>query len=357
MIKKLLLLPGDGIGCSVMAATLPLFKLLLPDTILIEGDIGTQFWQDEKMSIPGRTWKLINEADAILLGATTNVTTSDDSNYIPPTAELRHGLDLYVNARPFFNIKPGSKEFNFCIIRENSEGLYAGLDYSPLSESVLNLVQKKPQWRALQAKDASAKICLQTKAGLERIFHYAFAYAEKHSKTKVTFADKSNVMSGSDNFAKNCFENIASQYSDVECEILNVNHVAMNIVKSPESFEVIVAQDMFGDILSNVATGVMGGLGLTPSAHIGENKAYFEPAHGSAPEMELYRPNPSAMFLSIAMMFEHYGYDEYATWIKQSVIEVISDNKVVTFDLEGQASCIQMAAFIISKVKDLKDHD
>jgi isocitrate/isopropylmalate dehydrogenase len=111
---------------------------------------------------------------------------------------------------------------------------------------------------------------------------------------------------------------------------------------------------MTGEVLSGVASGIMGGLGLAPSAHIGESKAYFQPVHGSAPEMQLYRPNPSAMFLAIAMMFEHYGYEDYANWINQAVIDVISDNKVVTYDLDGQASCIQMAAFIIAKVKDFK---
>jgi isocitrate/isopropylmalate dehydrogenase len=130
----------------------------------------------------------------------------------------------------------------------------------------------------------------------------------------------------------------------------------MKIVQKPESFDVIVAENMFGNILSNIASGIMGGLGLGACVNIGETKAYFEPLHGSAPEMELYRPNPSAMFLAISMMFDHYGYDDYAKWIKQAVTEVIQENKVVTYDLGGQASCIQMAAFIINKVQSFKDN-
>ena len=356
-LSSLLVLPGDGIGRVVLEATLPLFELLMPELNINKGDIGWHYWQTEQCAIPKRTWKAIYEADAILLGATTSKAAREAKNYLSPILELRQTLNLYANVRPCIQLKEAGKPYHFCIIRENSEGLYAGLDYSPVPDELLGFVTNHSEWKTLNNEQSSMTIRLQTRAGLERIFHYAFSYAIKHDLNQVTLADKPNVLRQSGDFARRCFESVAKRYPNIKINIMNVDAVAMKLVLKPETFGVIVAENMFGDILSDVGAAVMGGLGLAPSANIGNEFAYFEPVHGSAPSMSLDKPNPTAMFLSIALMFERFGFEDFSAWIHQAVRHVIAKGQCLTYDLNGSASCNEMAQAIIQQIKIIKSNN
>lgn len=358
----LAVLPGDGIGEEVTLAAIPVFSALNIPVKLSFGDVGWPFWQAEGNSIPDRTWQLVHQVDATLLGAATSKPhreakaelarelQKEPLHYVSPIIQLRQALDLFANVRPCFNIKGEGDNFNFCIIRENTEGLYAGFDYHPLPPSLQNLLAEKPAWKNKAPYDLSCSLRLQTKSGLKRLFEFAFEYADKKNMLQVTLADKPNVLRQSGAFAREIFESIAMRYPHVQAEILNVDAVALWMIRRPQQFGVIVAENMFGDILSDVGAGLMGGLGFAPSANMGEKGCYFEPVHGSAPRMPKNRANPSAMFLTIALLLEHFAYLEEAERIKKAVAQVVKLRQKVTYDLGGNATTQEMARAVINSV-------
>tara|TARA_Y100001947_G_C10346123_1_gene307887 strand:- start:1745 stop:3568 length:1824 start_codon:yes stop_codon:yes gene_type:complete len=357
--KKIAVLPGDGIGIEVTHEAVKIFAALGLPIELEFGDIGWAFWQREGNALPQRTLDLIKRTHATLLGAITSMPKREAQTalsahlqaqqyeYLSPIIQLRQQLDLYANVRPCFNIKNNLKAFNLVIIRENTEGLYAGFDYHPLPQTLHNLLHAHPKWRAYDATNISATLRLQSQAGLLRLYRFAFAYADTHGFKRVTLADKPNVLRQSSAFAREFFEQVAQDYPHIQAEILNVDAVALWLVRRPEAFGVVVAENMFGDILSDVGAGVMGGLGFAPSANVGEKYTYFEPVHGSAPRVSAGQANPSAMFLTCAMLLRHLGYQSEACDIEQAVSEVVNTGKYVTYDVGGRATTADMASAII----------
>lgn len=356
---KIAVLPGDGIGCDVTHAALPVFDALNVPVDLHFADIGWSCWRAAGDPVPAKTWELIASCDTVLLGATTSMPEKEAIEALPPTLralappylspiiQLRQQLDLFANIRPCFNMKEQGSDFNLVVIRENTEGLYAGLDYYPLSDSLAQVINNNPRWKQVTKDNAACSLRLQTEEGLTRLFQLAFQYAQKNGFKRVTFADKPNVLRQSSVFARRIFEDIASQYPDVSHDIHNVDAVGLWLVRRPEAFGVIVAENMFGDILSDVAAGVMGGLGFAPSANLGKKGCYFEPVHGSAPRLHANTANPSAMFLTIGLLLEHFGYHEQSLRIKTAIKEVIRSSKYLTYDLGGTASTKEMADEII----------
>lgn len=363
---KIAVLAGDGIGAEVIEATLPIFSALNIPVNLTLGDIGWSFWQTEGNPIPERTWRLIDKSDTVLLGAITSKPPREaeqeltkklqnqQRHYVSPIIQLRQKLDLYANVRPCFAIKKEDKLFNFCIIRENTEGLYAGFDYHPLPVSLEQLIKQNPTWQNTPKEEISCALRLQSTKGLTRIFEFAFHYAELHQMQRVTFADKPNVLRASGHFARTIFESVAKNYPHIQADILNVDAVALWLVRRPEEFGVVVAENMFADILSDLGAGMMGGLGFAPSANIGMNKTYFEPVHGSAPKIKPNTANPSAMFLTIAMLCDQYGFTEQAQLIQNAVKTVIKKERSLTYDLGGHANTTDMANAIIEECLQTK---
>lgn len=357
---KIAVLPGDGIGAEVLHAALPVFELLNLPVNLQLGDIGWNFWQQEGTPIPARTWDLIHTADVTLLGAVTSKPKREAVNeaggmgstaYLSPILQLRQALDLYANVRPCFSIKKDSPEFNVCIVRENTEGLYAGLDFYPLPQELHGIIQQQSKrWKAVNANEMSATLRLQTKNGWLRIFEFAFAYAVEKKMQRVTFADKPNVLRDSSAFAREHFESVASRYPQIHADILNVDAVALWLVRRPQQFGVIVAENMFADILSDVGAAVMGGLGFAPSANIGQHGTYFEPVHGSGPRMKMNSANPSAMFLTIGLMLEHLGFTQESVHVRQAVTSVVQEETEVTYDLGGNKTTQNMAEAILQRL-------
>lgn len=358
---KIALLPGDGIGEEVLHAAVPVFSALGLNVSLHKAAIGWSCWQQEGNSIPDKTWDLINSCDTALLGAITSKPQREAQNelpaalrcdkqpeYISPIIQLRQRLDLFANVRPCYSFS-ADKGFDFCIIRENTEGLYAGFDYRPIPQPIRDLLQQDPHWSHIAAEEISCSLRLQSRAGLIRIFQFAFKYAQDHGMKRVTLADKPNVLRQSGHFARELFEAIAANYPAIQADILNVDAVALWIIKRPEAFGVIVAENMFADILSDVGAGVMGGLGLAPSGNLGCTKSYFEPVHGSAPHMPAHHANPCAMFLSIAMLLEHFAFTKEAGTIRGAVSRVIQKKQVLTYDLGGCNSTEAMAQAILDQ--------
>ncbi|MBK2027384.1 isocitrate/isopropylmalate dehydrogenase family protein [Allofrancisella guangzhouensis] len=362
-LKKIAILPGDGVGQDVIFATMPVFEALSLDFDFSYGDVGWECWRKEGNPVPQKTWEIINNCDATLLGAITskpyqeavlelpNNLIDDPPIYVSPVIQLRQNLDLFANVRPISNINDRAIDFNLAVIRENTEGLYSGLDYGYLPDEIKSIVSSTSRWQNVNSNEACATLRLQTKFGLERLFKFAFEHARKYGFNKVTLADKPNVMRHSSHFVKTIFDKISSGYKGIAAEILNVDAVGLWLVRRPENFGVIVAENMFGDILSDVGAAVMGGLGFAPSGNYGSKGAYFEPVHGSAPRLSGKNiANPCAMFLTIAMLLDSYNYTAESEKIRKAIKEVIKEGKYLTYDMGGNTSTKEMANRIINLV-------
>jgi 3-isopropylmalate dehydrogenase len=361
--KRICVLPGDGIGIEVMNAALPVFDALELPFDLEFGEIGWECWRREGNTVPDETWSKINRCDATLLGAITSKPLAEteaelplylqgqNRRYVSPVIQLRQNLDLYANVRPVTDLT-GENRFRFVVIRENTEGLYAGLDYGRIPDAFLPLLEAREAvgapWKRRNQEDATITVRLQTRSGLERIFDYAFKYAREHGFARVTFVDKPMVLRHSSAFARDVFEGVARKYPSIEGVIENVDAVALWMVQRPERFAVVVAENMFGDILSDLGAGVMGGLGFAPSGNFGKSGAYFEPVHGSAPaHAGLNKANPSAMFMAIALMLEHLGHSQQARYINAAV-STVSRSSVRTYDMGGSHTTNQVGEAIIA---------
>lgn len=361
-MKKVLVLPGDGIGHEVCEAAIPVIRTLKLPIILSWGEIGWECWKKNGKPIPDATWEKIKQADAVLLGAITSKGKVEAENDLPkhlqgkniiytsPVIQLRQKLGLFANIRPVRNIKEVKNPFLFCVIRENSEGLYSGLDFRGVGSDVSTWL-KHPNLDKYGPEEAVWTVRLQTRFGLERLFSTAFNYARENNLGRVTFADKPNVMRESGHYTASIFYEIASHFPEISADIQNIDAMALWLVRKPQEFGVIVAENMFGDILSDLAAGIMGGLGLAPSANIGSNIAYFEPVHGSAPKMAgKGMANPSAMFYTISLMLRYLGFELESQRINFAVDKVIRDGRIITYDLGGSSTTQQMATSIIKEL-------
>ncbi|WP_332065643.1 isocitrate/isopropylmalate family dehydrogenase [Bartonella sp. CB189] len=360
MKKKVLVLPGDGVGPEVCDAALMVLNQFKLPIELIYGDIGWECWKQEGDVIPQATWKKITESDAILLGSVTSKgkeealkefaphLREDGSTYISPIIQLRQKLDLFANIRPIRYITGPKKPFNFCIIRENTEHLYTGLDFCALTHEKETWL-KHSNLEKYGIDEAAWTVHLQTRFGLERLFEYSFSYARSHNFKRVTLANKLDIIRENGQFSQKVFEQVAQNYPEIEAEIHSVDAIALWIATEPERFEVIVTENMFGNILSDFAVGVMGGVWLAPSANVGNKIACFKPVHGSASHIAgQNKANPAAMLYTTALLLDHLGFKDEAQQLSDSVDRVICAGRTVTCDLEGLATTRQMAESVLS---------
>ncbi|MCA6096221.1 hypothetical protein LE181_29160 [Streptomyces sp. SCA3-4] len=360
--KSIAVLPGDGIGPEVVHAALDAIdKLRLPLDFRF-GDIGWECWREEGDPVPERTWKLLEETDACLLGAITSKPLREAEaelaeplrgtgrRFVSPVVQLRQRLGLYANVRPVSDLENGA--FDFAVIRENTEGLYAGLDFHGLDDALWNAVRHHPNAAASGPGATSVTLRLQTRFGMDRLLRFGFEYARAHGHRLLTLVDKPNVLRNSSNFLRERLELMAGEYPEIETEVLNVDAVALWMVRRPERFGVLVAENMFGDILSDLGAGVMGGLGLAPSGNIGDHGAYFEPVHGSAPGMAGQgKANPVAMLLTIGQLLDHLGMPLPAGQLRDAVRTVVRARTTVTYDLGGSATTAQAAAAVARELR------
>tara|TARA_B100001094_G_scaffold330678_1_gene396510 strand:- start:1450 stop:3609 length:2160 start_codon:yes stop_codon:yes gene_type:complete len=367
--KNILVLPGDGIGVEVCQAAIPILKALNLPMDIKYAEIGWECWKKYGDTVPQKTWGMIKQADAVLLAAITSHGKEKaesslpvelqglNRQYVSPIIALRQKLELYANVRPSHGIGKNGKNFNICIIRENTEGLYAGLDFHKVPSEFQHIIKHK-NIETYGYDETTWSVRLQTKLGLERIIRYAFKYAVEHNMSRVTLADKPNVLRESGNFARDIFYSVSREYPQIEADIHNVDAVAMWLHLKPEVFGVIVCENLFGDILSDLAAGLMGGLGLAPSANIGKDIAYFEPVHGSAPKLAgKNKANPIAMFKSISLMLAYLGFEHESKLVENAVDYVIKQNKFLTYDLGGQATTQDCAENLISALYKKQDNN
>lgn len=321
---KIAVIPGDGIGVEVMEATLDVLNGLDIDLDYEYGLAGDDCKEKNGVALPKETLDLIKNSDACLFGA-AGETASD------VIVKIRQEMKMFANLRPvksYPNTNALFDNVDFMIVRENTEGLYIA-DQEKLID------------------DGAIAKRIITKEAEERIIRYAFDYARKNNKNKVTAVHKANVLKKTDGLFKKIFYEIAEEYPDIDAEDFYVDATAMYLITDPLNFEVIVTTNLFGDILSDEGAGLVGGLGLIPSANIGEDSALFEPVHGSAPDIAgEKKANPIAMLLSAEMMLRYLGENKQADRLDKAILKVLKDGVDLTGDLGGSANTFEMAAAI-----------
>jgi isopropylmalate/isohomocitrate dehydrogenase-like protein len=323
-------IPGDGIGKEVMEATLSVLSELKINMKYTFAEAGDECKEKTGKALPEKTINLVKESDACLFGA-VGETAAD------VIVKLRQEMKLFANLRPVKSY-PGTNNLydnlDFMIVRENTEGMYKQDEEEFTSEGAIA--------KRIITREAESRIC-----------DYAFKYALKHGKSKVTGVHKANVLKKTDGLFKKVFYETAKNYEKqgIVAEDYYIDATAMYLITKPESFDVIVTTNLFGDILSDEGAGLVGGLGLIPSANIGENSALFEPVHGSAPDIAGKGiANPSAMILSAVMMLNYLGETEKAKRLDNALLKVLEKGTDVTEDLGGTSSTIEMANAIKSEL-------
>ena len=319
---QIAIVPGDGIGKEVMEATLYVLEAFDIDFDYVYGEAGDECLQKNGEALPEETLQIIRDADACLFGA-AGETAAD------VIVKIRQEMKMFANLRPvkaYPNTNSLRDDIDFMIVRENTEGLYIAGEESLTDEGAVA--------RRIITREAE-----------ERIIDYAFKYAEENNKSKVTGVHKANVLKKSDGLFREIFYDVAGRYPEIEAEDYYVDATAMYLITQPETFEVIVTTNLFGDILSDEGAGLVGGLGLIPSANIGENGALFEPVHGSAPDIAgQNKANPIAMMLSAIMMLRYLGENEAADRFDAAILKVLTDANILTGDLGGSATTMELAS-------------
>lgn len=321
---QIAVIPGDGIGKEVMEATISVLDELNIDFDYVYGIAGDECNEEHGTPLPQETIDIIRDSDACLFGA-AGETAAD------VIVKIRQEMKMFANLRPvksYPNTKSIFENVDFMIVRENTEGLY-----------IAN--------REEESEDGAIAKRIITREAEERIINYAFQYAKDNNRTKVTAVHKANVLKKTDGLFKKIFYEVAEKYPDIDTEDFYVDATAMYLVTQPQEFQVIVTTNLFGDILSDEGAGLVGGLGLTPSANIGADGALFEPVHGSAPDIAgQQKANPIAMMLSAIMMLRYLGENEAANKFDAAILKVLNEGKTLTSDLGGSSTTIEVAQAI-----------
>jgi isocitrate dehydrogenase (NAD+) len=334
---RVTLIPGDGIGPSITAATVRILEASGADLDWDHQVAGMAAVAKYGDPIPDATLDSIKRTRLALKGP---LETPVGEGFRSINVALRKTFDLYANVRPAYSIVPGGRYENLDIvlIRENTEGLYVGIEhYIKIGDD---------------PRAAAESVALITRAGAERIARYAFEYAVKHRRRKVTLVHKANILKYSQGLFLDSGRLIAREYvGRVEFEERIVDAMAMNLVLNPERFDVIVTTNLFGDILSDQISGLVGGLGLAPGANIGLHGAIFEAVHGTAPDIAGKNiANPGALVLAACMLLEHIGEGERALRIRHALETVIREGRTVTRDLGGSATTDDFTDAIIARL-------
>lgn len=317
------LIPGDGIGPSIAEATVRILAAAGADIEWdrqVAGMAGVARWNDP---IPDATLDSIKRTRVALKGP---LETPVGEGFRSINVALRKTFDLYANVRPAYTIVPGRFEnIDIVLVRENTEGLYIGVEH---------YVRIGDDPRA-----AAESVAIITREGSERIVRYAFEYALTHGRQKVTLVHKANILKFSQGLFLDVGRMVAREYEGrIQFEERIIDAMAMHLVMRPEQFDVVVTTNLFGDILSDEISGLVGGLGLAPGANIGKSAAIFEAVHGTAPDIAGKNiANPGALVLAACMMLEHIGDGERAHRIRSSFERTIREGKVLTRDLGGEA--------------------
>jgi isocitrate dehydrogenase (NAD+) len=386
-------MPGDGIGNQVLPEALRVLKEVAFDAEYVHADIGWEFWRREGNALPDRTIDLLTKHKLGLFGAITSKPNKEAQAeldpklkgkgyvYYSPIVTMRQKFNLDICMRPCIGFTGNplnyirkrvdggfdEPQINTTVFRQNTEGMYAGIEWTNPPENVRGAIATHPKFKAfaqVPGADLAVSLRIITRPAARRIVTAAFEYAKRKKFKAVTICEKPNVVRETSGMMEETAKEVQKNYPDIQLWSTNIDAQLMWLNKNPEDYNVIVASNLFGDILSDAFAGLVGGLGFAASGNIGDTVAVFEPTHGSAPKYaELSPPivNPIAMILSAAMMVEHVGEVEKAERIKSAVAAVVKEGKVRTYDMmrisggakslsQGAASTNQMTDAILAKL-------
>lgn len=368
---KIAWLPGDGIGVEVLeAAKIVLDKIGL-DAGYIYGDIGWEFWCKEGDAFPARTIELLKNVDAAMFGAITSKPVKAAElelvpelkgkglSYRSPIVRMRQIFDLYICLRPCKAYEGNSLNFkeniDLVVFRENTEDLYAGVEFNPVAPELAQTLAKisKPfaAFKDLPLGQYAVSCKINTRKGSERIIRAAFDFARKFNRKKVTVVHKANVVRATDGIFLETAKEVAKDYPGIQMDDANIDAMCMWLLKNPFNYDVLVAPNLYGDIISDLCAQMVGGLGFGCSGNIGAKVAVFEPTHGSAPKHAgLYKANPIATILAAKMMLDWLGETEKGDRLEKAVAAVIKEGKVKTYDMGGASKTLEMANAIADKL-------
>ncbi len=329
-MRNVTLIPGDGIGPEVAYATR---RLIDASGVEINWDVqeaGGYLIEKYGTPLPQSVLESIKRNGVALKGP---ITTPVGEGFRSVNVALRKEFDLFANIRPlksYKGIETRYDNIDLVIIRENTEDLYAGIEY-------------------MAGDDVAQSIKIFTRKGCERIIRFAFEYARKEKRRKVTAVHKANIMKCTDGMFLNIARSISTEYPDIEFEDMIIDAMCMRLVQTPENYDVLVLPNLYGDIVSDLCAGLVGGLGVAPGANIGKDLAVFEPVHGSAPDIAgKNTANPTAMMLSGVHMLKYLGETSAANRIEKAIMKVLSEGNAKTRDLGGNAGTTEFTDRIIS---------
>ncbi|PYK89695.1 MAG: 3-isopropylmalate dehydrogenase [Verrucomicrobia bacterium] len=374
---KIAWMPGDGVGHDVMEAARIVLDRLKLDAEYVPCDIGWEFWCKEGNALPDRTVEALKKTTCGLFGAITSKPQSEAKNelapelqdkglvYFSPIVKLRQMFNLHTNMRPCKSYpgnplnyrgnkitNPSGEDvaIDQVVFRENTEGMYGGVEFFPLPESVYTALCANPKmkkWIDKGLENVALSTRIMSKQGCINICKQAFEFAKKTGRKRVTLIEKPNVLRETGGLMMRCFRDVAKSYPDIRADDANIDAICMWMFKNPQDYSVLVAENMFGDIVSDLCAGLVGGLGFAPSANLGDNYAVFEPTHGSAPKYAgQYKVNPIAMLLTAKLMLDWLKETEKAARLETAIARGIAEGKVRTYDMGGKAPTLDVAKAI-----------
>ena len=324
MSQTITVIPGDGIGPEVTQAVLAVLKAADADLEYDEQVAGLVALKEVRDPLPKETLDSAEQNGVILKGP---LTTPSGSGFRSINVAFRKAFDLYANVRPVKTLVPGGRyeDIDLVLIRENTEGLYVGVEHH---------IGMHGDPRA-----AAESVMIITRFGAERVCRYAFEYARANGRKKVTLAHKANILKFTQGLFLEVGRKVAEDFPDIEWEDRIIDATAMHLVLDPYQFDVLVMENMFGDILSDLMAGLVGGLGFAPAGNIGTDTAMFEAVHGSAPDIAGQGiANPTGLLLSACLMLDHIGQHEVSSRIRSAIDDVIRAGQAFTVDMGGGAS-------------------
>ncbi len=333
MTTTVTLIPGDGIGPEVTAATVRVLEAAGADLAWETHFAGSEALARKGHPLPDEVLESIREHRVALKGP---VTTPVGTGFRSVNVELRKRLDLYANLRPVVttpNIPSRYTDVDLVVVRENTEGLYSGLEH----EVIPGVVE-------------SLKII--TERASTRIAEFAFEYARRHGRRRVTVVHKANIMKLSDGLFLECFHKVAERYPEIETEERIVDNMAMQLVIRPEKYDMLLLENLYGDIVSDLCAGLVGGLGVVPGANLGREIAIFEAVHGSAPDIAGRNlANPTALIRSGALLLDHLGLEEEAARVRRALTAVFAEKRSLTTDLGGSAKTTEFTEAVVAAIE------
>jgi 3-isopropylmalate dehydrogenase len=368
---KIALLPGDGIGKDVMDAAQIVMDKLALDAEYFPGDIGWEFWCKEGDPLPKRTTDLLRNTDCALFGAITSKPKEEAEAelapelkgkgfaYASPIVRLRQEFNLRTNLRPC-KAYPGNPlnlrdDIDIVVFRENTEDLYAGVEFHPLPAEVMQTLvthnKKMKRFESVPLEDIAVSLRINTRQGCRNIIRDAFEYAQKYGYKTVTVVEKPNVVRETSGLMVREARKIAAEYPGIALWEANIDAMCMWLIKNPQDYGVLVTSNLFGDIISDLCAQLIGGLGFSSSGNIGDTYAVFEPTHGSAPKYAgQYKVNPMAMLLTVKLMLDWLGETGMAQRLEKACAEVIAEGKVRTYDMGGSSTSLDVARAVAGRL-------